>query len=365
MSDATPVELKAFDRVTLLSRTDYNFDEPVHIAGAVRKAGEFVWHPALTVKNLVDLAGGPTIGARTDRVEISRILIKEGISDISHLTVDLADQQNFILQPYDYVLVPRVKDATRVATVTLSGEVRYPGTYSIADGEYLSDVIRRAGGFTDNAYFYGASFTSLQAQKVQQQSIDKMVQTLELTAQRNIAKMEQLAAAEDSAAEAQVSQITAQKLIKELAAVKASGRISMRLAPLSELTGSVFDVELQEGDHLHIPPKPAFVSVVGSVYSPNSYLFQPGLTVADYLELSGGPTKDADEDYIYVQRANGEVLSAKQSGMFSRFYSQELMPGDAVVVLEDLERLPVMRVFKDVTEIVFRIVTTAGIFFAI
>ena len=89
------------------------------------------------------------------------------------------------------------------------------------------------------------------------------------------------------------------------------------------------------------------------------------MEVGEYLKLSGGATKDADTDYIYIQKANGEVISAQQKGLFSSFYGLELMPGDTIVVLEDLDRVPTMRLFKDLTEIIFRIATTAGIVFAI
>ena len=359
------VRLQPFDRISLLSRSDYNFNEPVHVAGAVRKGGEFVWHPEMTVKDIIDLAGGVHIGARMDRVEISRIEIKSGKAAVRHLVLDLKAQDNLVLQPYDYVFVPQVKDATRITMIQLNGEVRYPGTYSIAEGERLSQVIERAGGFTEQAYFYGAIFTSPPARKIQQQSIDKMLATLKIEAQRNVAELEQSAISDESIEAAQLGQATSQKLIQQLSAIKATGRISICLAPLSELTGSESDLELQDGDTLFIPLKPSFVSVIGSVYSPNSYLYRTGLTVADYLKQSGGPTKQADEDYIYIQHANGEVLSVQQSGMFHNFYSQELMPGDTIVVLEDFERVSALRMFKDVTEIIFRIAMTAGIAFAI
>lgn len=359
------VALQPFDKLELLSRNDYDYEEPVRVAGAVRKPGEYVWRKSMTVRDLVDLAGNTVFGARLDRVEVTQVVIEKGVSTTRHQIVDLAKQGDFELQPYDFVNVPKVAKATQMPTVMIEGEVLYPGRYSIEEGERLSDLIRRAGGFTEKAYFYGARFTSEQARAIQQANIDKMINRLQLDVQRAVSEAGQLAASKEGVAAAELGGEAASSLIAELKKIKADGRISMRLAPLNDFAMSAHDFELQDGDALFIPKKPGFVAVVGSVYSPNSFVYEANMDIGDYLQLSGGPTKDADEDHIYVQKANGEVVAAQQKGMFTSFYDQELMPGDTIVVLENLDRIPTLRLFKDLTEIVFRIATTAGIAFAI
>jgi hypothetical protein len=88
--------------------------------------------------------------------------------------------------------------------------------------------------------------------------------------------------------------------------------------------------------------------------------------VETYLNKAGGPTKTADEDYMYVLKANGEVLSRSQTGsMFSKFGGTRLMPGDTVVVPEDLERVPYLRLIQNISDIVFKIATTAGVAIAV
>ena len=365
LKNENAISLQAFDKVELLSRTNYNFDDPVRIEGAVRKSGEYVWRKSMTVRDLIDMAGGETFGAQPGRVEVSRVTIQGGESTTTHLTVDLQQQSGFLLQPYDYVRMPIAKDATTIAKVQITGEVLYPGTYSVKEGEHLSDVLRRAGGFTDQAYYYGARFTSEKSRQIQQASIDKMVARLQMQLRRETAAAGEIALSGDAVEAARLQQDAAGRLLTELEKVRADGRVSMRLGPLSEFAGSMHDFVIRDGDSLFVPQRPGFVSVVGSVYTPNSFVYQPGMTIGNYLEMSGGPTKEADEDYIYVQRANGEVLSAQQSGMFSSFYGQELMPGDTLVVMEDFERIPALRLVKDLTEIVFRIATSAGIAFAI
>ncbi len=365
LDSGTTMLLQPFDKIELLSRKDYDFDESVRISGAVRKSGEYLWRKSLSVRDLIDMAGGPVFGAQLDRVEVTQVVIQQDESMIRHKSIDFQQQADFQLQPYDFVMVPKVAKATHIPTVTIEGEVLYPGRYSLQKGERLSDVIRRAGGFTDKAYFYGARFSSQQAQQIQQRNIDKMIDRLQLDVQRTVAEASQLAVSQEGVAAAELSGEAAGKLIAEMKQIKADGRISLRLGPLADFSKTLHDFELRDGDSLYVPNKPDFIAVVGSVYSPNSFVYEPKLTVRDYLKLSGGPTKDADKDYIYVQKANGEVVSAQQKGLFSSIYGQKLMPGDTVVVLEKLDRVPTLRLFKDLTEIIFRIAVTTGIAFAI
>ena len=161
-------------------------------------------------------------------------------------------------------------------------------------------------------------------------------------------------------------QTAIQQLISRLRQVKATGRMSITLGPLASIKDTPLDFELHEGESLHIPTRPNFVSVVGSVYISKSYMYKADMTVGDYLQKAGGPTKTADKKSIYVAKANGEILaSAQSSGMFNNFENTVLMPGDTIVVPEDLDRIPTMRVIKDVADIVFKIATTAGIIWAI
>ena len=157
-----------------------------------------------------------------------------------------------------------------------------------------------------------------------------------------------------------------QSLVARLRQVKATGRMSITLGPLESLKNTEYDFELSEGDSLHIPQRPNFVSVVGSVYSPNSFMYENTLKLKEYLQKAGGPTKTADKDSIYLVKANGEILaSATTKGMFSSFYDMNLMPGDTIVVPEDLNRVPALAYIRDISDIVFKIATTAGIIWAI
>jgi protein involved in polysaccharide export with SLBB domain len=97
------------------------------------------------------------------------------------------------------------------------------------------------------------------------------------------------------------------------------------------------------------------VSVFGTVFNETSFVYEPGNSIGDYLTLAGGPRKQADRSSIYVLRANGSVVSARQTGFFSASINrQKVMPGDAIVVPEDFERTTWMRDLKDWTAIFYQ-----------
>ncbi|WP_462326038.1 SLBB domain-containing protein [Desulfoplanes sp.] len=359
-------ELRAYDRIQILSRQEYGIGYNVSIRGAVWQPGSYIFQEGMTLEDLFSMAGREKIGARINNIELSRQHIKGDRVEAEHIRLSYAKNPDFKLAPLDSVFIPQVKDADRVKTVALTGEFLYPGTYTIKDGERLSDLIQRAGGFTKDAYFYGAKFTSPKSRAIQEKSLKDLIQELEIRANQVVAEQAQTAVSKDETALAQANQVAVQGFIKKLTAIKPEGRVSIVLSDLQSFKGSVYDFKLEDGDALTIPKRPNFVAVMGSVYSPSAYLYQPKLDVESYVVKSGGPTKTADEDFMYVLRANGEVLSKSQTGsMFSRFDSTKLMPGDTIIVPEDLERVPYLRLIKDISDIVFKIATTAGVALAV
>ena len=359
-------DLFPYDKIEILSRDEYGIKEPVKIVGSVWRPDSYVFSPGLTLGDLLGLAGGFKFDADPQRIDLSRQIITNGEVTTTHFSLHADTDASFELQPYDYIYVRRVKDAASFKSVSITGEVKFPGDYRIKKGERLSDLIERAGGFTDKAYFYGAYFISKRAQEIQQASINRMIDDLEIRVQNVLAEQAQLMAASEDEKLITGQQSALQSLVARLRQVKATGRMSITLGPLESLKNTEYDFELSEGDSLHIPQRPNFVSVVGSVYSPNSFMYENTLKLKEYLQKAGGPTKTADKDSIYLVKANGEILaSATTKGMFSSFYDMNLMPGDTIVVPEDLNRVPALAYIRDISDIVFKIATTAGIIWAI
>ena len=97
------------------------------------------------------------------------------------------------------------------------------------------------------------------------------------------------------------------------------------------------------------------VSVVGAVYNENAFIFRPEKRLADYLRQAGGISKYGDTGDVYVLRADGTVLSKRQSGwMSSSFDSGKLMPGDTIVVPEEVDRTTWTKILKDYGQILYQ-----------
>jgi protein involved in polysaccharide export with SLBB domain len=118
-------------------------------------------------------------------------------------------------------------------------------------------------------------------------------------------------------------------------------------------------IRLQDGDSLTIPTIPQAVSVFGEVQFPTSHLHQQGLTVDDYLERSGGPTRQADEDRVYVVKADGSVMLPERSRWFGG-RSQQLQPGDTIIMPIDVDRLNQLELWSNVSQIVYQMALGAA-----
>ena len=359
-------ELQPYDRLVILSREELGIKEEFNVHGAVWNEGTFTFRPGLTLADAVALAGGDKFGARLQGIELSRQEIEDDQVVTKQFLVDLEMDGAIMLQPFDDVFIPQIKDAALQEKVVISGQVKYPGSYVIKANEHISDVIQRAGGFLPGAYYYGAEYASEKARQIQQQSIDRLLQELEVRGQQAMVAEAQTAIDAEGSAAAKAAESSIAALLNKLKSVKAKGRVAVRLADLESFRGSKDDFLVENGDSLYIPKLPNFVATVGSVYSPSAYLYESDMNVGYYLDKSGGPTKLADEDYVYLLKANGEVVSkSRMKGLFHSFGSLKLMPGDTIVVPEDLERIPYLRLVRDVSDIVFKIATTAGVAIAV
>ena len=360
-------ELKPFDKIQILSRQETGIKEIFNITGAVRKPGQYEFRAGLTLNDAIALAGGVKFGGKQSNVELARQEIKNSAVVTEYSVLNLQTDGNKELRPFDSVLVPMLKDASLIKQVTITGEVMYPGTYTIGEGENLSDVIKRSGGFTPHAYFYGAKYTSKQAREIQQLSVNKMIKQLELQyIQMAFRHTQEILSEADANAEVLAKQ-QIESFLEKLKQIKAEGRVRIYLADLETFAGSSYDYVLKNEDAIFIPEKPYFVSVVGSVYVPGSFLYQPNQTLETYLAKSGGLAKGADEEHVYLMKANGEIVSAQQAkGLFSsNFDDIVLMPGDTIVVPQNLEEVPYLKIVSSISDIVFKIITSAGIIFAI
>ncbi|MDP2647141.1 MAG: SLBB domain-containing protein, partial [Desulfobacterales bacterium] len=380
--------LQDLDQVVIHSIWEYKEKYSVSIHGPVNRPGKYPYAGNMTIKELILVAGNVKDGAFLDQAELVRSDIMDGKRvETSVINFDvrkaLENQpaHNYKLQPLDTITLKEIPRWTeRQNTVTVGGEVYFPGSYTIREGERLSDLIERAGGFTEKAYLRGALFTRASIQKMQQQRLDELVESLEKEAATQASTGIQTAlSAEDMAAQAQYV-AARQGLIAKLKRSKASGRVVVSVRPQNVLKGHASDIFLEDGDSLLVPATPNTVNVLGSVYNPTAFVYDTGKReLKYYLAQTGGPTRNAEEKSMYLVRADGTVVSRQQSswlgmqwdsdgsrwGFGKDFEDTPLYPGDTVLVPEKIVRPSYMRDFKDITQILYQIATTAGVTIAL
>lgn len=370
--------LQEYDEVQLFAREEMEEIPQVLVSGGVANPGAYRHYENLTVRDLIAAAGNVKRGAYLAEAELSRHLPEGKGTRTERILFNLQKAlqgdptENLTLLPEDHLFVRSTPDYTERLTVKVEGRVLFPGTYTIAKGESLSSVLERAGGFSEGAYLRGATFTRESVRQLQQERLERLI----FEQEQQIARVtSEIALGALSAEEAQSAQtiLTSRKaLLEKLKQMPVSGRMVVRLNPLDEFKGSVFDIPLMEGDVISIPDNPKAVTVLGQVYNPISLAYQPGKTVSYYLSNVGGPTENANPDEMFIVRADGTVHSQAQAGMgirwdgdsrrwvFGGFSNTELFPGDAILVPEKVKKYDVMREVKDISTIIYQMALGAA-----
>lgn len=359
------------------------FEETVTIRGNVAVPGRYPWHDGMRVRDLIpnrnflvteehwrrqnQLAATPQtpdthLGQAELKNDVKRVaaqinweyavIQRFNPQDLtSHLlpfnlgkAIEGDTEQNLVLQPGDVVTIfsqadMQVPIAQQSKFVRLEGEVADGGVYETQPRETLRHLITRTGGFTPQAYLYGAEFTRESTRIDQQQRLDEYVNELDRSVQRSSAASVYLGDAMDAAV-AKAEADSQRNLVEKMRRLKATGRIVLELKPDASGVDALPDLLLEDSDRLLVPFRPATVGVIGSVYNNGAFVFKPGKTVADYLRLAGGTRKDGDKKREFVIRADGSTVSRQQHrGLISRnFDTLRLVPGDTIVVPQKLGR---------------------------
>jgi protein involved in polysaccharide export with SLBB domain len=327
----------------------------VSVSGFVKAPGRFPLEDGMTVTDLIRAGGGLAEEAYTLHAEIARYaVVNSEYRNSEVIDVDLGavlqgdTASDLVLQEHDNLRISRVPDWDVLATVSLEGEVRFPGDYRIRKGETLRDVLQRAGGLTDEAFPEGAIFLREALREREQEQIDTLAERLE--ADLTSLSLETV----DTTGAETLS--TGQSLLTQLRTTQAVGRLVIDLQSIAQRSGQevVGDIELREGDRLLVPRNSQAVTVIGQTQQNVSHLYQPGLSLQDYIDMSGGLTRRADKKLIYVVRASGAVVAKGGSRWLGRGKGTEIRPGDTIVVPIEIDRIRPLELWGSVTQILYQ-----------
>ena len=336
----------------------------VDVSGRVRVPGEYPFEAGMRVSDLIRAGGTLDEAAYGAEAELTRQTGDPGNYQRSTpLRIDLARvlagdrEADLLLQPRDYLVIRPVPQWTKqTETVTLGGEVRFPGKYPVRRGEPLSSILQRAGGLTDLAFAEGSVFTRESLKEREAQQVKLLTERL----QRDLASLalqatQQIAGPGGAPQNASDAIVIGQSLLDSLRESEPVGRLVIDVDRiLNGKSGASYDVVIKDGDKLLVPRRSQEVTVLGEVQSGTSHLYDTSLSLNDYINLSGGTTARADRARIYVVRANGSVLTGSSGSIFHHG-GVAIRPGDTIVVPLNAEHMRALPLWTAVTTIIYNL----------
>ncbi|WP_018616009.1 SLBB domain-containing protein [Segetibacter koreensis] len=309
--------LKANDSVTITSVADLRENTTVFISGEVRSTGNYHFVEDMSLKDLILLAGGFTDAAIPQRIEVARRMKTDSfnindvqvsqvlnVSSVNDLDVSASEIK---LRPYDIVVVRKNPGYQPQINVRIEGEVVFPGMYVLKNkNEKISDVIKRAGGLTLQAYDQGGYVTrsnknTASVNQINSEKINKIQETLKDTTESVMHEIE-----------------------------RPVDRIAVDLSTILSHPGGRQDLTLEEGDVITIPKEKMDVRISGQVLFPTRVVYQERLDLKDYLGHAGGVTDNARKGKIYVLYPNG---NAAKTGHFLFFrHYPKITPGSEIII---------------------------------
>jgi protein involved in polysaccharide export with SLBB domain len=332
--------LQPFDTVRVLGR--YEADAPkVTIGGEVLRPGSYALSHGMTTAQLVRMAGGFKRDALLTDADLTSYQVVGGtkvVTDRKEIRIGDAVNRNvpnddLPLKPGDILIVHQLTGWNDIgATITVEGEIAHAGIYGFEQGERLSSILRRAGGFRDTSYPAGAVLIREEVRQLEEKSREQLIRQIETSSAS--ARLSPNLGSGDNSATLQLIAQQQNDVLSRLRSQPASGRLVIHIgADISSWENTPADIEVRAGDVLRIPKRPGFVLVTGQVFNASAITFVPGRTAGWYLHRAGGTTQVANTKQIFIIRANGSVVGREPSLWFDKdVLSTRLDPGDVVVV---------------------------------
>ncbi len=330
----------------------FALEHVVAVNGEVRRPGAYPVADETSLDALVAVAGGLTQEVDLTRLELSRFDPDsyKGLSENSREMIDLSQTavEKVAVSPGDVVRFNPVFTDRDVGPVVLLGEFVRPGIYEIRRGETLSQMMRRAGGLTAQAYPYGAIFLRERVRRAEQQGF--------LRASRELSSALTVTAIQRGVDPSAL--LTLQQISDQLSKLQAIGRVVIEADPTVLQVRAELDTVLEPGDRILIPKRPNFVSIIGDVLNPGAQQFVPGTKGDRYIRQAGGFQRSADQDRVFVVYPNGQAQPLSLSAW--NYRPVQIPPGSTIVVPKDPAPFDFLTFAREVTDLVSKVALTAA-----
>jgi protein involved in polysaccharide export with SLBB domain len=317
------------------------------LSGEVRKPGFYPVTKNINLNNLASFAGGATNLGQSGSYEI--FYSKDVINQ-----VDFLNSKKLIISDLFPKSIVLQQDPNKQETfsVSISGFIKNPGTYSISKGEKLSSLLTRAGGYEKNAYPYGGVFTRSSVAKREKQAFIRAADQLEEAIATSLTS-----GAIENTGSPQLALSVISNLISRLKDINPIGRIVTEMNLKNLENNPEVDIVLNSGDRIYIPSEKSTITVTGEVLSPTSFVYSKNLRVTDYIKLAGGLADSADRNGIFVILPNGQAIKNLDRWRLGR---SKIEPGSTIIVPRDSTPFNAIAIFRIFTPILANFATAAA-----
>lgn len=395
-------KLQKEDVLRIYSINNMEETKYIEIIGEVNNPGIYFYSKNIDLKQLILISGGLKSHASTSRVEVSRFSNSNTFNSNKNaniITLDLEKENNFILKPFDKVVIRKNSDYIAQKYVKIQGEVLHPGIYSISSsGERIFDIIERAGGIKESAYLGGASLYRISNDYIKDNSIEKKIKDLQKLKDsyinqlkflsesdslllkkinkniinlnnlnlknkefelfsnysiisddtdknyqyNNNSKMNDKNLVTSSFEESNIfkSAINSRKnqlLEKDsLLTYSSNSKYESIGINFNDISEKSNDLLLEDGDIIVIPKKLETVKSNGELLYPNILKFKSNKSFNYYISLSGGYGNNAKKSKSYVIYPNGNVARTKKFLIFNIY--PKIEPGSEIIVPKKIKR---------------------------
>jgi len=305
--NAPDVILENEDSLAVESDEKIAKERKYYVYGPIVRPGSYQFVEGMTLEDAIIAAGGLREEALLGNIEIARRLQYTDEHDPTFnkkakiYTFDVEsglpvkEGQGFLLKPFDVITIKRNPEYADMTVVQITGEVKYPGSYTLRSrNERLSDLIARAGGLTDAGFAEGARFS----RSLTPDERERAKQLLEMA---------------HSADTIDINKI----------AIKDRYPVGVDLNKAISKPGCDKDIILRNGDHIEIPQRNNTVRISGEVLYPNTVPFVEDKSVSYYINQAGGVSSRGHRSKGFIIYANGQV---------SRLYKGRVKPGCEIVI---------------------------------
>ena len=268
-----------------------------YINGGVQRPGRYEFKKDETLEEVIEIAGGLKSNIKKDNI---RVIHSEMLKEKPKI-LQLINDKNFKIRPEDNIMIPFSNNKKPNDIIEITGEIKFPGTYSIVPGETtLGDLIDISGGFTEIADTNKVLFNNSKISEIPDRELERVLLKTELN-----------------------------RSIEEKAYIKA--RVRTQKGSLETSLQEVIEDQniIVAHDQIHIPKYFPYVEVIGAVNFPGRYPYSVNKTTSDFIEMAGGIIRNKSGKKFLVKSTTSQRIKLNNR--------QKLSSGDIIFIAEKLE----------------------------